>query len=225
MAQTEISDVLLVKDSDDNDAMKRLMAKYKPIVYRYSSRIDPLHMEDSMQDGYIGLLAAAKAFDPDRGNAFSTFAFPYIKGFVLRGLHGRRSVKHPSGTTLGELSKDKAYLNLSNPVSLEELECERLGALSDGQDMDRSLIAAEIRKRMKTVVSELRFSGRRDEEKSEFARKVIFLHYGLEGARSLNRSEIAKDLGITEREVKGYIQKARKAFLEDSVLSELYESI
>ncbi len=225
MAQTEISDVLLVKDSDDDAAMKRLMAKYKPIVYRYSSRIDPLHMEDSMQDGYIGLLAAAKAFDPERGNAFSTFAFPYIKGFVLRGLHGRRSVKHPSGTTLGELSKDKTYLNMSNPVSLEGLECERLGALSDAQDMDGALLAAEIRDRMKTVVSKLRFSGRRDEGRSELARKVVFLHYGLEDNRSLNRSEISKTLGITEKEVKGYIQKARKAFLEDSALKELYESI
>ncbi|MEH2393896.1 MAG: sigma-70 family RNA polymerase sigma factor [Nostoc sp.] len=42
--------------------------------------------EDLYQLGYIGLLKAADRFDPNTGNAFSSFAIPYIQGEIQHHL-------------------------------------------------------------------------------------------------------------------------------------------
>jgi RNA polymerase sigma factor (sigma-70 family) len=47
--------------------------------------------DDLVQEGCIGLLMAARAFDPDRGNAFTTFAAPFIRGRILNAL--KRSLR------------------------------------------------------------------------------------------------------------------------------------
>lgn len=52
--------------------------------------------EDLYQLGYIGLLKAADRFDPNTGNAFSSFAIPYIQGEIQHFLRDQwQSVKLP----------------------------------------------------------------------------------------------------------------------------------
>lgn len=52
--------------------------------------------EDLYQLGYIGLLKAADRFDPGTGNAFSSFAIPYIQGEIQHFLRDQwQSVKLP----------------------------------------------------------------------------------------------------------------------------------
>lgn len=47
--------------------------------------------EDLLQVGSIGLISAIKKFDTLRGNAFSSFALPYIKGEIQHYLRDRSS--------------------------------------------------------------------------------------------------------------------------------------
>jgi RNA polymerase sigma-B factor len=52
--------------------------------------------EDLYQLGYIGLIKAADRFDPTTGNAFSSFAIPYIQGEIQHFLRDQwQSVKLP----------------------------------------------------------------------------------------------------------------------------------
>ncbi|HEY9737559.1 MAG TPA: sigma-70 family RNA polymerase sigma factor [Trichocoleus sp.] len=52
--------------------------------------------EDLEQLGHLGLIRAIERFDPSQGNAFSSFAVPYIRGEMLHYLRDRSStVKIP----------------------------------------------------------------------------------------------------------------------------------
>jgi len=48
--------------------------------------------EDLEQTGCLGLIRAIERFDPHQGNAFSSFALPYIRGEILHYLRDKSSV-------------------------------------------------------------------------------------------------------------------------------------
>lgn len=50
----------------------------------------PLEHTDEFQDGCMGLLYACAKFDTTRGLQFSTFAWQYIRGYILTGKKQRR---------------------------------------------------------------------------------------------------------------------------------------
>lgn len=52
-------------------------------------------MEDLVSEGYVGLVQAAKAFDPSRGIKFSTFAVPRIRGAMLDALRREHPLSRP----------------------------------------------------------------------------------------------------------------------------------
>lgn len=67
----------------------------RKVVYRLSHQCSEAY-EDLEQVGYLGLINAIERFDPKHGNAFSSFAVPYIRGEILHYLRDRSStVKIP----------------------------------------------------------------------------------------------------------------------------------
>lgn len=60
-------------------ATQRLAAR---VAHRYAGRGEPF--EDVLQVAVLGLLLAARRFDPDRGVGFTAFAVPTIEGEVKR---------------------------------------------------------------------------------------------------------------------------------------------
>ena len=65
-----------------------IFRKYGGFVFAvmegYSIR--PNIFEDVLQEGRIGLLVAINKFDPYLGNAFSTYAYPWIRRYVGRAI-------------------------------------------------------------------------------------------------------------------------------------------
>ena len=56
-----------------------------PYIYiKYKSKLRTRNVDDLLQEGYIGLLRACNKYDSTRGTAFSTFAWSYIYGHMLR---------------------------------------------------------------------------------------------------------------------------------------------
>lgn len=67
----------------------------RKVAYRLSQQCSEA-FEDLEQIGYLGLIQAIERFDPSKGNTFSTFAVPYIRGEILHYLRDRSgTVKIP----------------------------------------------------------------------------------------------------------------------------------
>ncbi|HEY9764495.1 MAG TPA: sigma-70 family RNA polymerase sigma factor [Trichocoleus sp.] len=67
----------------------------RKVVHRLSHQCNE-SFEDLEQVGYLGLIRAIERFDPTHGNAFSSFAVPYIRGEILHYLRDRSgTVKIP----------------------------------------------------------------------------------------------------------------------------------
>ena len=72
-------------------ARERMIERYLPLAdglarrYRHSS--EPL--DDLTQVARLGLMKAVDRWDPDRGNTFSTFAVPTIRGELQRHFRDR----------------------------------------------------------------------------------------------------------------------------------------
>ena len=72
------------RDEGDNRAMHELVMAYARIVVSVASRYRyyGLSNGDLIQEGNIGLMQAAKRFDPDRGVRFSTYAAWWIRAAI-----------------------------------------------------------------------------------------------------------------------------------------------
>jgi RNA polymerase sigma-B factor len=69
---------------------ERLLREWEPTVRRMAGRwANSAEREDLEQVARIALWQAARRFDPARGCSFSTFAFPTIRGALLRHLRDR----------------------------------------------------------------------------------------------------------------------------------------
>lgn len=210
-------DVLLVKNSNDNNAMMRLMKNFRPIIYKHAVKIDPKYLEDAIQDGYVGLFCACRAYNPDLGYAFSTFAFPYIRGSILRGTHGRRSVKFNSSFSLSDLSQDQDYLNLSNPLSLDTLNLDLTPAPET--DLDTPVVSQAVFSRMDTLID----SYCSTRHNSETFKEALRLRFGFEDGKKWKIDEICSALDVKKGTVKHHISKVMDVFENDDQLLELYK--
>ena len=67
----------------DADALSHLVRRHSALVAALSRRYR--NREDAFQQGCLGLVKAIRAFQPDRGFQFSTYAVPVILGEMRRG--------------------------------------------------------------------------------------------------------------------------------------------
>jgi RNA polymerase sigma factor (sigma-70 family) len=85
MAQSERT--RLINDAD-------VCKQYTPLVEGMVRRLhvpDPLRA-DAKQEGFIGLLAALRNYNPDSPVHFSVFAGPYVKGAIIRRIYTRTQI-------------------------------------------------------------------------------------------------------------------------------------
>jgi len=78
-------------DNGDPDARNRIVQENMRLVHHVAHRIrrglrGDIEFDELVDAGCIGLLHAIESYDPDRGLAFSTFAFPRIRGAILDDL-------------------------------------------------------------------------------------------------------------------------------------------
>lgn len=80
--------------------LERIVAEHTGLVRSVALRLSFVYQaetEDLMQIGYIGLLKAARRFEPERGLAFSTYAVPMITGEIRSQLRDQGSIKVSRG--------------------------------------------------------------------------------------------------------------------------------
>lgn len=93
---SETAAVRDAKTAAEKAFLERMVAEHAGLVRTVALRLShayPAETEDLMQIGYIGLLKAAKRFEPERGLAFSTYAVPMIAGEIRSQLRDQGSIK------------------------------------------------------------------------------------------------------------------------------------
>lgn len=74
----------------DRAAAEALLAENVGLVLKFAKRALPgagsLELEDLLQEGRLGLLEAARKYDPGQGAAFSTYAAWWIRQGIQRGI-------------------------------------------------------------------------------------------------------------------------------------------
>lgn len=212
---TELSYITLVKSNNDSKAFSELCKKYSPIIYKYAKKIDKMHLEDAIQDGRIGLLLACRKFNPALGFKFTTFAYPYIHGYILRGLCDRHSVKIPVNTNYSSLSQD--YLKMSNAQSLDNLNLDRLNLPLDVY-LDSALTVEEITLKIKSAIDILF-------PKSEIASSAASFYFGLDDCGKYSITDIANKFNVPRDKIKYIIYTIKNFLQDDEELCELHTAV
>jgi RNA polymerase sigma factor (sigma-70 family) len=79
---------------EDNLELVRFIAR------QLHGRMPHLELDDLIQEGSIGLMAAAREFDPDRGASFRVYASFRVRGAILDSL--RQEWRHPAFESMPE---------------------------------------------------------------------------------------------------------------------------
>lgn len=82
----------------DKEALSKLVTGNLRLVVSIAKRFrnQGLDMEDMVQEGNIGLIQAARKFDPSMGNRFSTYATWWIRQAIMRAIANKgRTIRLP----------------------------------------------------------------------------------------------------------------------------------
>jgi len=245
---TEEIDLAKKIRAGDQDALQELVKRNLRFVIsvakKYQNRGMPLI--DLIGEGNVGLLTAARKFDPDQGVKFISYAVWWIRQAILSSLAKQgRTVRVPLNRTsdLSRIIKGAEILrqNLRREPMPEELAkltgltldvVQALSALNSGDvrldssfdpDSDRSIMDRFVSEDMPNPEDE--YMNRFVSEEIERAlatlpardAKVLRLYFGLDGGREHTLEEIGSMLGVTRERVRQLRDRALKRLREGEV--------
>ena len=140
----ELEEVLSRIRSGDREAVNRLVETHLRFAVKVAAEFHPnsvLSMSDLVAEGNLGLMEAAKRFDPDKGFRFSTYAVWWIKQSIRRAVY---SASHP------------VRLPTSRTGDLDQIR-RRIEQLSQqlGEAASLEAVAANLGMRSRRVVAAL----------------------------------------------------------------------
>lgn len=215
----------------DEDAIRRLVSANLRLVVNvaagYAGR--GVSLMDLVQEGSIGLLAAAKKFDPELGFRFSTYATKWIRRGVLRCLSEHGSVirvpghtaekirkVHTAQTVLRqELGREPEPWEISRAAELSPEKVEQLLLLAPqvssldapaGEDATVSVLVEDLRApqpQEQLVRDELtRTMDQLLSMLNDRQQTVLRLHFGMEDGVCHSLEDISQQLGISKERVR-----------------------
>jgi len=245
--QQEVAIARKVRAGDEQamqELVKRNLRFVISVAKKYQNR--GLALTDLIGEGNVGLLTAARKFDPDQGVKFISYAVWWIRQAILAALarHGR-TVRVPlnrtadlsrivrtSETLRQELRREPTPEEIADAVGLSVDVVQSLAALNTAEvrldapldpEGDRTLIdrfIADDQSDAETQAMDQFLS----EEIERALRtlpardaKVLRLYFGLDGGREHTLEEIGGMLGVTRERVRQLRDRALKRLREGDV--------
>ncbi len=232
----------------DQEAMQELAKRNLRFVIsvakKYQNRGLPL--TDLIGEGNVGLLTAARKFDPDQGVKFISYAVWWIRQAILASLARQgRTVRVPLNRTADlskivrtaealrqELRREPTPEEISKATSLSLEVVQSLAALNTGEvrldaplepDGDRSLIERFIAEDLPDTEERSMDRFLTDEVAEALTTlpprdaRVLKLYFGLDGGREHTLEEIGGMLGVTRERVRQLRDRALKRLREGHV--------
>ena len=225
----------------EHEAMEELVRRNLRFVVsvakKYQNRGMPLI--DLIGEGNVGLMTAARKFDPDQGVKFISYAVWWIRQAILAALARQgRTVRVPLNRTADLSRVIKAIALLRETLTREPtrseiakvtgISTEIVGALASlnasevrldatiGKDSDRALIERfSVEEGSSTEVQILDQFKSQEVERALLTlpprdAKILRLYFGLEQDREHTLDEIGKLLGVTRERVRQLRDRALK---------------
>jgi RNA polymerase primary sigma factor len=245
--QQEIAIARLVR-AGDTEAMQELIKRNLRFVIsvakKYQNRGLPL--SDLIGEGNLGLLTAARKFDPDQGVKFISYAVWWIRQSILAALarHGR-TVRVPLNRTADLSRIVRTAENLRQELRREPTPEEIAANTGLSVDVVRSLAAlntSDVRldapldpEGERSLIDRFIAEEQGDPEQQAMERflteqvdtalrslaprdaKVLRLYFGLDGGREHTLEEIGGMLGVTRERVRQLRDRALKRLREGEV--------
>jgi RNA polymerase primary sigma factor len=225
----------------DQEALKRLVESNLRFVVSYAKRYRGLGLSflDLIHEGSLGLMEAAKRFDPERNVKFISYAVWWVRQAIFHALSEHSRVFRLPQKLSGQVSKverarEGLALELERPPTTEELarktelseeQVENL-LLASGDDVSLSSAVGEDGTmefgdtlEQDTIPSvELEMIRTSFEEQiqamvaelEEKEREVIRMRFGLDGEEPRTLQEIGEALGLSRERIRQIEAKAKE---------------
>jgi len=208
----------------------------------------PLH--DLIAEGILGLIEAARRFDPDKGVKFISYAVWWIRQSIMQALAQQTgAVKIPVkqavlvnkitrayGELLKKLGREPTTEEIAQYVGMEPKEVERLLSICQvplsldtpiGDEEDTTFKdflkgegTAEVEERV--VKEELKQSIQEMlEQLTPQEKRIIIMRFGLDGSEPKTLREIGEKLGISRERVRQLETRAKKKMKEYALRKKL----
>jgi len=229
----------------DEQAMQELVTRNLRFVISVAKKYQNrgMALTDLIGEGNVGLMTAARKFDPDQGVKFISYAVWWIRQSILAALarHGR-TVRVPLNRTADlsriirssealrqELGREPTPEEISNVTGLAVDVVQSLAALNTAEvrldapldpDGDRSLIDRFSATYGNDTEEEAMDRFLSDEIEQALATlaprdsRVLRLYFGLDGGREHTLEEIGQMLGVTRERVRQLRDRALKRLKE-----------
>src|SRR3954462_10450518 len=245
--QQEMAIARLVR-AGDPDAMQELVKRNLRFVISVAKKYQNrgLALSDLIGEGNLGLLTAARKFDPDQGVKFISYAVWWIRQSILAALarHGR-TVRVPLNRTADLSRITRTSETLRQELRLGPTPEEIAANTGLAVDVVRSLAAlnnADVRldspvepEGERSLIDRFIAEEQGDPEEQAMERflseqidlalrtllardaKVLRLYFGLDGGRAHTLEEIGGMLGVTRELVRQLRDRALKRLREGQV--------
>ena len=246
-SQQEIAIAKRVRAGDDEamqELVKRNLRFVISVAKKYQNR--GLALTDLIGEGNVGLLTAARKFDPDQGVKFISYAVWWIRQAILASLARQgRTVRVPLNRTADlsrivrtaenlrqELRREPTPEEIAQSTGLSVDVVQSLAALNTSDvrldapldpEGDRSLIERFIADEQGDPEAQAMDKFLSEEIESALRTlpprdaKVLRLYFGLDGGREHTLEEIGSMLGVTRERVRQLRDRALKRLREGEV--------
>lgn len=181
------------------EANLRLVVKIV-LGYRPSGMV-----EDLVSEGNIGLMEAARRFDPSRGVAFASYAAWWIRKFVVASLE--RNAAQSSFPVPAQLGEPARECGRPKRVRLASLDSDlsdsgdsrgEAGPRQEGPGPEDTALERDLEEALRSVLDRM----------PETERRLLLSRFGLDGGPVRTLKEIGAELGCTRERARQIEQRA-----------------